>query len=66
MLGNAMASGLVWNGESALMAGVADLLNVWAVAKPGRKYANPYVFEALTDQWVSQDLKMWHGMLGSF
>jgi hypothetical protein len=32
----------VWNGELALQATMADLLNVWSVAKLGAKYANPY------------------------
>jgi hypothetical protein len=66
----------VWNGESALQATTADLLNLWSVAQLGAKYADPYAqreeerkvatFKALTEIWERPEIKEWHKYLGDF
>jgi hypothetical protein len=54
---------------------MADLLNVWSVAKLGAKYANPYAqgeerkvatFKALAETWQNPEIKQWHKYLGDF
>jgi hypothetical protein len=65
----------VWNGESALQATMADLLNIWSVAEQGAKYCNPYAaenekklstFKALAETWQTPEVRDWHKYLGDF
>jgi hypothetical protein len=65
----------VWNGESALQATTADLLNVWSIAQLGAKYCNPYAageernvgtFKALAESWNQPEVREFHKHLGDF
>jgi hypothetical protein len=65
----------VWNGESALQATTADLLNLWSVAEQGAKYCNPYAaqdekkvstFKSLPETWQTPEIREWHKHLGDF
>jgi hypothetical protein len=65
----------VWNGESALQATMADLLNIWCVAETGAKYCNAYApreerrvstFKALAETWQIPEVRDWHKYLGDF
>jgi hypothetical protein len=69
----------IHNGESALQAATADLLNVWAIDDSKAEFSNPYVlqadddrekiataYRALAETWTSPELRMWHSKLGDF
>jgi hypothetical protein len=54
---------------------MADLLNIWSVAKLGAKYVDPYAvgkdrkvatFKALAETWQRPGVKQWHKYLGDF
>jgi hypothetical protein len=67
----------VWNGESALIAGMADLIDIWSIRRDSSKCPNAYLmgegenkrtdsFKTLAETWNSDEFRNWNEHLSDF